>query len=632
MSALVPRWEWRGFGDELRAVESIFGRESSKQVVESDEVYVLSVRGTDGVKVRDELMDVKHLLEVNDDGLEQWVPVMKTGFPVSATDVGSVLRALRVDAQSSRLARAAYTLPEFLDDVVGPHPDLLAVEVHKRRERYTVGGCMAEVSEISAGRGSTHTVAIESEDAKRVIQTVRDVGLASRPNVSLVRGLKAMVGFGVERFAVVDVGTNSVKFHIGERGADGKLAHWSSTGPSRARLGDGLQETGRLQYPEPMERTVAAIAEMAEEARQHKVAAIAAVGTAGLRIAPNSADLVEAVQSRSGVLLEVISGEQEGPSRVPRRDGGDRSGARVSSRVRHGRGQTRSSRSGPGRRSRNASASMWAPSRYTERYRLDGVVSEEVLAQALRRARLTTSVVSTITPTPEVLVGDGRGGHEPHQRLRTDARPVRRGRRAGNRARPVRRSIGRSLVYRTRRVLDERREIVGLEPPSDDIILTGACIVRTVLRQLREGLVDGQRPRPAEPVLHEVMGELGHIAREDVEAIADVLNLSVAEVHGVVSFYHDFRTEPPAAHAVALCRGEACQSVGAEALYDDTRARAGSLGSDVEVAEVFCLATARSGRPAPSTAASTAGCPRSGSTRSRRDGVDASDCTGVRAR
>ena len=152
MSAIVPRWEWRGFGDELRDVESCFGGVSSKRVEESDEIYVLSVRGTDAVKFRNELMDVKHLLEVNDDGLEQWVPVMKTGFPVSATDVGSVLRALRVDAQSSRLARAAYTLPEFLDDVVGPHPDLLAVEVHKRRERYTVGGCMAEVSEFRTGR------------------------------------------------------------------------------------------------------------------------------------------------------------------------------------------------------------------------------------------------------------------------------------------------------------------------------------------------------------------------------------------------------------------------------------------------------------------------------------------------
>ena len=86
---------------------------------------------------------------------------------------------------------------------------------------------------------------------------------------------------------------------------------------------------------------------------------------------------------------------------------------------------------------------------------------------------------------------------------------------------------------------------------------------------------------PLMPVLHEVMEELGHIAREDVETIADVLNLSVAEVHGVVSFYHDFRTEPPAAHTVALCRGEACQSVGAEALYGDTRARADTFGADV---------------------------------------------------
>ena len=94
---------------------------------------------------------------------------------------------------------------------------------------------------------------------------------------------------------------------------------------------------------------------------------------------------------------------------------------------------------------------------------------------------------------------------------------------------------------------------------------------------------------PLMPVLHDVTEELGHIAREDIEAIAEVLNLSVAEVHGVVSFYHDFRTEPPAAHTVALCRGEACQSVGAEALYDTTRARAGTLGADVAVAEVFCL-------------------------------------------
>lgn len=96
---------------------------------------------------------------------------------------------------------------------------------------------------------------------------------------------------------------------------------------------------------------------------------------------------------------------------------------------------------------------------------------------------------------------------------------------------------------------------------------------------------------PLMPILHDVMAEFGHIDRADVVAIADVLNLSVADVHGVVSFYKDFRTTPAPAHIVALCRGEACQSVGAEALYAAARcaAAAGEYGTDTEVEQVFCF-------------------------------------------
>ena len=477
MSAIVPRWEWRGFGDELRDVESFFGGVSSKRVEESDEIYVLSIRGTDAVKFRNELMDVKHLLEVNDDGLEQWVPVMKAGFPLSATDVGSVLVALRVDAPSPRLSRAAYTLPELLDEVVGPHPDLLAVEVHKRRERYTVGGCMAEVSEFRTGHGSTHTVAIESEDANRVIETVRDAGLAARPNVSVVRGLKTIARFGMERFAVVDVGTNSVKFHIGERLADGGW-HTVLDRAQATRLGDGLQETGRLN-PEPMERTVVAIAEMAEEARQNRVAAIAAVGTAGLRIAPNSADLVKAVQARSGVPLEVISGEQEarlaylaamaGIGQVP--------GSRVvfdtgggSSQFTFGSGDEVEER---------FSVDVGAV-RYTERYRLGGPVSEDVLAEALAALDADLARLDG-RPTPEVLVAMGGAVTNltavKHRLAEYDADVVQG-------AMLDRSEIDRQIeLYRTRS-LEERREIVGLQPQRADIILAGACIVRAVLGKL----------------------------------------------------------------------------------------------------------------------------------------------------
>lgn len=70
---------------------------------------------------------------------------------------------------------------------------------------------------------------------------------------------------------------------------------------------------------------------------------------------------------------------------------------------------------------------------------------------------------------------------------------------------------------------------------------------------------------PLLPLLHAVQDELGFIPREAVARIAEGLNLSRAEVHGVVSFYHYFRQHPPGRHVLRLCRAEACQAVGCEA-------------------------------------------------------------------
>ena len=93
---------------------------------------------------------------------------------------------------------------------------------------------------------------------------------------------------------------------------------------------------------------------------------------------------------------------------------------------------------------------------------------------------------------------------------------------------------------------------------------------------------------PLLPILHEVVATHGHVTDDDVAVVAEVLNLSRADVHGVVGFYSDFRRTPPAAHRVALCRGEACQARGAEDLHAAAAGRwAGS--AHVEVAEVFCL-------------------------------------------
>lgn len=93
---------------------------------------------------------------------------------------------------------------------------------------------------------------------------------------------------------------------------------------------------------------------------------------------------------------------------------------------------------------------------------------------------------------------------------------------------------------------------------------------------------------PLLPILHAVVDRLGYVAEQDIPVLADVLNLSRADVHGVVSFYHDFRRTPPPAHRITLCRAEACQARGAEAVFAATR-DAFAHDDDVEVAEVFCL-------------------------------------------
>jgi formate dehydrogenase subunit gamma len=70
---------------------------------------------------------------------------------------------------------------------------------------------------------------------------------------------------------------------------------------------------------------------------------------------------------------------------------------------------------------------------------------------------------------------------------------------------------------------------------------------------------------PLLPILHEIQAEFGYIPEDAVRLVAARLNLSRAEVHGVVSFYHDFRHAPAGRHVLKLCRAEACQAMGSEA-------------------------------------------------------------------
>ncbi len=102
-------------------------------------------------------------------------------------------------------------------------------------------------------------------------------------------------------------------------------------------------------------------------------------------------------------------------------------------------------------------------------------------------------------------------------------------------------------------------------------------------------ILDTHRDQPGAllPVLHEVQDALGFIPPETVPEIATALNLSRAEVHGVISYYHHFRQGPPGRHAIRVCCAEACQAVGGEALAEHARARL--AGSDLTLEPVYCL-------------------------------------------
>ena len=97
------------------------------------------------------------------------------------------------------------------------------------------------------------------------------------------------------------------------------------------------------------------------------------------------------------------------------------------------------------------------------------------------------------------------------------------------------------------------------------------------------------------PILHAVQAAFGYIPRDAVPLVADALNLTRAEVHGIVTFYHYFRESPPGTHVLKLCRAEACQSMGADALAAEARQKLrvewGETTTDgrVTLEPVFCL-------------------------------------------
>jgi exopolyphosphatase/guanosine-5'-triphosphate,3'-diphosphate pyrophosphatase len=474
MATIVPRWEWRTFGTRFGIAERRFAELTPGAVQESDELYLIGGSGPN-VKVRGGLMDIKVLREIDANGLERWEPVMKQAFPLAAVDAAKVYELLELSAP--RLVRDAYTLDQFISELVEPDGALRPTSVHKRRVRYTVGGCTAEVSDVRADGKATRTIAIESEDAAAVVAAVASVGLGGYININYARGLRAVLDDAPERYAVIDVGTNSVKLHIGERGAGGAWRRISDRAEI-AQLGEGLEKSGEIA-PEAAKRTSDAIADMVDEAKRSGVRAIVAVGTAGLRIARNRAAVIGDIRTRTGVSIEVISGEEEG--RLAYVAATAAIGARDGSQVVFdtGGGSSQFTFGRDARVDEQFSVDVGAV-RVTERFGLARAVAPDVLRNALEAIAADLRRIDGRRP-PDALVAMGGAvtnmAAVKHALATYDPDVV-------NGTVLDRTEIDRQIDMYCARDAAARRAIVGLQPKRAEVILAGACIVKTVMDKL----------------------------------------------------------------------------------------------------------------------------------------------------
>ena len=285
------------------------------------------------------------------------------------------------------------------------------------------------------------------------------------------------MGLVPRRVAVIDLGTNSVKFHIGERDAAG---HWQCVldRSEVTRLGEALRETGMIAAT-AWERTLAALQSMVAEARAAAATQIVALGTMGLRTARNSAAFIAAVRQRCGVEIEVIDGAEEArlaylaaEAGVGLPDGAvivfDTGGG--STQLTFGRG---------GQVWERFSLDVGAV-RYTEQFGLAVPVGRDILDTALVAIARDLARLDMVAP-PDALVGMGGAvtnlasvslglaHYDPDRIQGTSLTRV---------------EIGRQIALYAGLDADGRCIIPGLQPGRADIILAGALIVSTLLDKL----------------------------------------------------------------------------------------------------------------------------------------------------
>lgn len=292
----------------------------------------------------------------------------------------------------------------------------------------------------------------------------------------------------MSRKAIIDIGSNSIKFFVGELAADRTIKTVLDTNDI-ARLGEGLDSTGAIS-PEAMERNVASVAAFAKQAKELGADRIVSVGTMALRKASNSAEFVEKVKKTCGVEVRIIPGEEEArlsylailSGLPPEKDADlvvfDTGGG--STEFIYGKGTQMVKR---------FSVNLGAV-RITENYLKADPVSPADVQAAIAQIDKEFKEAG-VNGKPAQLVGMGGTvtsmGAVKHKMVKYDPSVIQ-----GSRL--TKKDIEEQIEEYSKRTVEQRKELPGLQPKRADVILAGACILKVITDRLgADGLTISDR-------------------------------------------------------------------------------------------------------------------------------------------
>ncbi len=279
------------------------------------------------------------------------------------------------------------------------------------------------------------------------------------------------------RKAIIDIGSNSIKFFVGELAADKTITTVVDTNDI-VRLGEDLDKTGMIN-PEPMKRNVESVANFAAQARELGADEIVAVGTMALRKASNSAEFVQKVKDACGVDVRIIPGEEEARysylailSGLPIGDEDivifDTGGGSTEFTFGHGKELGKS-----------FSVNLGAV-RITENYLKSDPVTEDEVKAAIAQIDKEFAEAG-VNGKPMKLVGMGGTvtsmGAVKHKMVKYDPDVIQ-----GSTL--TKADIDEQIKEYSGRTVEQRKELPGLQPKRADVILAGACILKVITDRL----------------------------------------------------------------------------------------------------------------------------------------------------